>query len=85
MPKPAWVQPTRTYRALAETHMDQHKAKSLSLEERMEAFLTLVEAQDGGMAVADSRKMVAALFGVTEEQVQKLEREGLDGIWPPLG
>jgi hypothetical protein len=65
--------------------MAQHEAKKLSLEERLAAFQMLVEAQDGQMSVAQSRKAVAERFGVTEEQVRQLEREGLDGNWPPLG
>ncbi len=64
--------------------MAEHEAKTLSLEERMEAFLALVEAQDGEMTVAQSRKAVAERFGVTEQQVREIEREGLDGNWPPL-
>ncbi len=43
--------------------MAEHEAKTLSLEERMEAFLALVEAQDGRMTVAQSRKAVAERFG----------------------
>ena len=64
--------------------MAQHEGKALSLEQRMEAFLALVEAQDGRMTVAESRKAVAHRFGVSEEQVRTIEREGLDGNWPPL-
>jgi hypothetical protein len=37
------------------------------------------------MTVALSRKAVADRFGVTEQQVRQIEREGLDGNWPPLG
>ena len=59
-------------------------AKHLSEDERRAAFLALVEAQDGQMAVAQSRKAVAERFGVTEQQVRRIEREGLDENWPPL-
>jgi hypothetical protein len=59
--------------------------RSLPLEERMRLFLDLVEAQDRDMTVAESRKAVAARFGVSPEQVRQIEREGLDGNWPPLG
>ena len=58
--------------------------KSLSQEQRMELFLALVEAQDGEMTVEQSRKSVAEKFAVSESQVRKIEREGLDGNWPPL-
>ncbi len=58
--------------------------KTLSLDERMEAFQALVEAQDRGIAVAQSRETVAERFGISEDQVRRIEREGLDGNWPPL-
>jgi hypothetical protein len=66
--------------------MAPHSAdKPLSLDERKEVFRALVVAQDAGMAVAQSRKAVAERFGLREEQVRRIEREGLDGGWPPLG
>ena len=51
---------------------------------RMKAFRMLVEAQDGGMKVAESRALVAEKFGLTEHQVRRIEREGMDAQWPPL-
>ena len=57
----------------------------LSQEERMEIFLALVQAQDGEMTVPQSRKAVAERFGVSEQQVRQIEREGLEGNWSPLG
>jgi hypothetical protein len=59
--------------------------KSLSLEQRMEVFLALVEAQDSQMGVPQSRRAVAERHGLSEQQVRRIEREGLDGAWPPLG
>jgi hypothetical protein len=59
--------------------------KGLTFEERMHIFLALVEAQDGQMSVPDSRKVTAERFGLSEQQVRKIEQEGLDGEWPPLG
>jgi hypothetical protein len=35
--------------------------------------------------VARSREVVAARFGIGAEQVRRIEREGIDGNWPPLG
>jgi hypothetical protein len=68
-----------------EDAVPEHEAeKSLPLEQRMEVFLALVEAQDRELAVPQSRKAVAEKFGVSEHQVRKIEREGLDGVWPPL-
>ena len=51
---------------------------------RKELFLALVEAQDRGMSPAESKKLVAWRFGVSEGQVRQIEREGLDNQWPPL-
>ncbi len=59
--------------------------KTLSLAERMEVFQALVEAQDQHMTVAQSRKKIAEQFSISEEQVRRIEREGADGNWPPLG
>jgi hypothetical protein len=50
-----------------------------------EIFLALVEAQDGGTSVAESRSIIAGRFGVSELEVQRIEQEGLEGEWPPLG
>jgi hypothetical protein len=63
-------------------HQDTNEP--LSLEQRMEVFQALVEAQDGNMSVVASRKATAERFGLTEQQVRKIEQEGLDGQWPPL-
>jgi hypothetical protein len=66
--------------------MAEHEGKTLTLEERMLLFHALVDAQDGQeMTVPQSRKAVADRFGVSEEQVRQVEREGLDANWPPLG
>jgi DNA-directed RNA polymerase sigma subunit (sigma70/sigma32) len=65
--------------------MAHPEAKAPSLEERMEMFLALVEAQDSRMSVAQSRKAISQRFGVSEQRVRQIEREGLDGNWPPLG
>jgi hypothetical protein len=51
---------------------------------RKEIFQALVEAQDIGQSVAESRRVVAERFGVTEEHVRRIEQEGLDEGWPPL-
>jgi hypothetical protein len=63
----------------------QDTNEPLSLEERMEVFQALVEAQDENMSVAASRVATAVRFGLSEQQVRNIEREGLDGEWPPLG
>ena len=52
---------------------------------RMEIFLALVEVQDTGtVSVAQSRRLIADRFGVTEKQIRQIETEGLDRQWPPL-
>jgi hypothetical protein len=58
---------------------------ALPQAKRMEIFLALVEAQDSHMTVAQSRDAIARRFGIAEEQVRRIEREGLDANWPPLG
>jgi hypothetical protein len=51
---------------------------------RKEIFLALVEAQDGGASVAESRTLIAWRFGLTEQQVRRVEQEGLAKEWPLL-
>jgi hypothetical protein len=58
--------------------------KPLSEPQRQEIFLALVQAQDQHLSVVQSRKQVAEQFGVSEEQVRRLEQEGIDKEWPPL-
>lgn len=66
--------------------MTQHKGdEQLSEDRRKEIFLALVDAQDHEMNVAQSRELMAQRFGVNENQVRLIEREGLKLQWPPLG
>ncbi len=58
--------------------------ESLTEARRKETFRVLVEAQDSGATVANSRKFVAERFGVDEKEVRRIEQEGLDNGWPPL-
>jgi len=51
---------------------------------RMEAFRALVEAQDAGEGVVESRRAVAKRFGLTRRQLLRIEAEGLEAGWPPL-
>ena len=51
---------------------------------RKEVFLALVTAQDQEMSVQRSRREIAQRFGITEAEVARIEREGLDNNWPPL-
>ena len=61
-------------------------AESQSLPEalRREIFAALVEEQDREIPVPLSRAAVAKRFGVIAAQLRAIEREGLDGGWPPL-
>jgi len=58
--------------------------EQLTEDRRKELFLALVEAQDQKIAVPKSRKLVVERFGVSESQVRRIEREGLECQWPPL-
>jgi len=60
------------------------ETQPLPEDRRREVFLALVQAQDAGTAVADSRAAVAERYGLTDRQVREVEREGLDYEWPPL-
>jgi hypothetical protein len=65
--------------------MDHHETEqALSESRRQEIFLALVTAQDQEMPVDQSRRVIAQRFAISESQVLKIEREGLDNNWPPL-
>jgi hypothetical protein len=64
--------------------MSEREASPLPEAQRKDVFRALVEAQDGGMSVEQSRRYVAERFGVTAGQVRQVEREGMDNDWPPL-
>jgi hypothetical protein len=54
------------------------------LEQRMVIFRALVEAQDRGASVYQSRKEVAGQFGISDSMLRRIEQEGLGHDWPPL-
>ena len=58
--------------------------KTLTVKQRKSIFHALVETQDTGIPVAESKKKVAAKFRLTREQLDLIEKEGLDKDWPPL-
>jgi hypothetical protein len=64
--------------------MPASHSPDLPEERRKELFQALVEAQDQEMSVSQSRKVIAQRFGVSEDVVRRIEREGLEGHWPPL-
>jgi crotonobetainyl-CoA:carnitine CoA-transferase CaiB-like acyl-CoA transferase len=51
---------------------------------RKEIFRELVETQDQAIGVKQSRKLICERFGLTDDDVREIEREGLDAEWPPL-
>ncbi len=54
------------------------------LETRQEAFRQLVERQDNGTPVPQSRYEIETQFSLTSDQVIAIEREGVSNKWPPL-
>jgi hypothetical protein len=59
--------------------------RQVTEDRRKEIFLALVDAQDHDMDVAQSRRLMAERFGVSDSQVRQIEREGMENQWPPLG
>lgn len=51
---------------------------------RQEIFRLLVSAQDMDMTVQESHEYIRDRFGLAESDVRRIEREGLEGGWPPL-
>jgi hypothetical protein len=58
--------------------------EELSEDRRKEIFLALVDAQDQEVDVTQSRTLMVQRFGISEGQVRRIEREGLDCHWLPL-
>ena len=55
-----------------------------ALETRQEAFRQLVERQDRGVSVPQSRSEIGDQFSLSPDQVAAIEREGVTNNWPPL-
>ena len=60
------------------------QSEASTVEQRQAIFRSLIEAQDAGQSVGESRKAMAEQYGVSEERVKEIEREGIDQQWPPL-
>lgn len=58
--------------------------EQIAEDHRREIFLALVDAQDHELGVFQSRKLIATRFGISEGEIRRIEREGLDRQWPPL-
>ena len=59
-------------------------SEPLPEETRKELFRTLVDVQDQGTAVEDSRQQLAAQFRIAVDEVRGIEQEGIANQWPPL-
>ena len=62
----------------------QQSDEPVTVDRRRAIFRAVVEAQDDGRSVVESRAEAARKFEVTEDQVKAIEQEGLDQQWPPL-
>lgn len=56
----------------------------MSPEDERKIFSQLVEAQDAGRSVIDSREYVAGAHGISVEVIVNIERRGISKKWPPL-
>ena len=59
-------------------------AKALTVQQRKSIFHTLVATQDEGLTVPESKKKVASEYHISKEQLDLIEKEGVDKDWPPL-
>src|SRR5262249_1582500 len=61
------------------------RTKRLTLQQRREIFLDLVQTQDENtMSVPESRQSVIKKLKMTDMQLRQIEEEGSDKDWPPL-
>lgn len=58
--------------------------ESLSDEQKKEVFKVLVDTQDSGATVLESRTKVAKKFNLGVDTVVAIERAGIANKWPPL-
>ena len=64
--------------------MDKPIENRITLEQRKDIFLALVNAQDEMKSVPESRNFIGQKFGLNDAEIRQIEREGLDNQWPPL-
>jgi hypothetical protein len=55
-----------------------------TVEQRRAIFRAVLDAQDAGVSVAQSRGDAARQFSVSVDEVKAIEEEGLERQWPPL-
>jgi hypothetical protein len=61
------------------------RQKRLTLQQRREIFLDLVQTQDENtMSVSESRQSMIKKYKITDMQLKAIEEEGSEKDWPPL-
>ncbi len=65
--------------------MTDDASSTLSIEERKAVFAALVEAMNCALDLAQARDAVAERFGISGQEVRRIEDEGIEAAWPPLG
>lgn len=65
-------------------HSELQTSAPLPEELRKELFRALVDTQDQGMSVAESRRQIAVQFQTDIDEVRTIEQEGIEKQWPPL-
>ena len=64
--------------------MTESTSEATSEARRKDVFSRLVEVQDGGASVVESRRLIAEQFAISVDDVVTIEREGISSRWPPL-
>ena len=64
--------------------MTESTSDATSEGRRKDVFSRLVEVQDGGASVVESRRLIAQEFVISVDDVMSIEREGISSRWPPL-
>jgi len=64
--------------------MTDSTSEATSEARRRDVFSRLVEVQDGGASVVESRQLIAQQFDISVDDVLTIEREGISSRWPPL-
>lgn len=60
-------------------------SKRLTVKQKQEIFRALVELQDTRtVSIGESIQQVCERFKITENQLEKIQEEGIAREWPPL-
>jgi hypothetical protein len=59
-------------------------SRHLSERVRQEIFAALMETQDQDMPVVESRHEISKRYGISDEDLCEIEREGLENDWLPF-